>query len=103
MTDLEISKALALAIGWPENEIEVSNYDVKCTIYDSWCVRTFDYKDWNVIGPIAERYRCFPQWLSMKGTWWVCDCGDDECVDVEANTPQKAIALAVIASQGETK
>ena len=105
MTDLEISKLLALAIGWPENEIEVSNYDVKCTIYGSWCVRTFDYKDWNVIGPIAERYDCFPEYLKHVGgsAKWCAKPKICAGMDWMADTPQKAIAIAVIAAQGETK
>ena len=100
MTDLEINKALALAIGWTENRIDkdgtpdpdvvtfhYSDMDVvKCWDGNDW--RTFDYTDWNVIGPIAARYDCFP-YCGTGG--WIAGafCG-------LADTPQKAIALAVI-------
>ena len=49
--------------------------------------KPFHYKNWNVIGPIAEKHNCFPtrnkfgSWTLLSGT---------------ADTPQKAIALAVI-------
>jgi hypothetical protein len=89
MTDLEISKALAVAIG---HRIFGSVQVLK----DCWVMwrgnwRTFDYRDWNVIGPIAERYECFPEKYNQGWYAWVC-------VDaaVMADTPQKAIALAVI-------
>ena len=89
MTDLEISKALALAIGWPK----MNEY---CGIllvaeYGAW--RPFDYRDWNVIGPIAERYDCFPyHTYGCKWTAWSGDCS-------EHDTPQKAIAMAVIGAK----
>jgi hypothetical protein len=102
MTDLEISKALALAIGWDDVFITASKCLVgtqdelrnKVKINSYWLhgVRTFDYRDWNVIGPIAAKYDCFPwkvadSWLS-RYQWRGCG--------VRADTPQKAIALAVI-------
>jgi len=98
MTDLEISKALALAIGWKEEQIDAGRYFsldrvVVCLrprMYPNEYVgKYFDYRDWNVIGPIAEKYDCFPyqnyeeQWATGWGA-------------AVADTPQKAIALAVI-------
>jgi len=93
MTDLEISKALALAIGWREDSVVVS----RCgdVVIVDW--RVFDYRDWNVIGPIMERYNASPI-KSPKGTWSACV--DEVWVDA-IDTPQKAIALAVI--QGAKK
>jgi hypothetical protein len=98
MTGLEISKALALAIGWPATKIHThlhgTGYAVSIIQSDMESVlRIFDYRDWNVIGPIAERFDCFPVMS--------CDHGDDWCivtesVEVYTDTPQKAIALAVI-------
>lgn len=88
MTDIEISKQLALAIGWKESKLKVTD-----AVF-AWCGhwRVFDYRDWNVIGPIAERYECFPQVVGddSVGKAWRCDWADG------AYTPQKAIALAVI-------
>ena len=101
MTDPEISKALALAIGWKPCDIR-EHYDavaIRAGLgwpYVEW--PTFDYRDWSVIGPIAERYDCFP-YLDSMHKWDVMNLERYYSED----TPQKAIALAVIASQGETK
>ena len=90
-TDIEISKALALAIGWPAEDI-TDNFDPPQVFTPLVGWRVFDYRDWNVIGPMAERYDCFPQVVGddSVGKAWRCDWAD------EADTPQKAIALAVI-------
>lgn len=104
MTDLEISKALALAIGWKEEQIDAGRYFgldrvVVCLrprMYPNEYVgKYFDYRDWNVIGPIAEKYNCFPR-KNEFGNWDVV--GTDLMLDSVWNedTPQKAIALAVI-------
>jgi hypothetical protein len=92
MTDLEVDKRLALAIGWKINHVTASG-EVHIFIRRG-ISRKFDYKDWAVIGPIAERYRCFPQ--RMGGEWY-SRCGDR--IAVFADTPQKAIALAVIGAK----
>ena len=92
MSDLEISKALALAIGWVHVEESCETHGPQIYVretntYAPWNI--FDYRNWNVISPIAERYDCFPyrnyeeQWATGWG-------------DAVADTPQKAIALAVI-------
>ena len=101
MTDLEISKALALAIGWKEEQIDTGRYFGLDRV--AVCLRPsrypneyegkyFDYRDWNVIGPIAEKYDCFP--FRKKNTWWSWSSVTN--VTASADTPQKAIALAVI-------
>jgi len=102
MTDLEISKALALAIGWTPFQMDVMRgevilvrtgheFDRVRRTENHWLTghRVFDYRDWNVIGPIAARYRMFPQPYMSK--WNVRGWSD-----TIADTPQKAIALAVI-------
>ena len=96
MTDLEIDKALALAIGYKLFDVKFDMWAV--VVYNgSW--RVFSHRDWNVIGPIAERYNAFPI-QSAKETWSACvGDGSDLWVD-DIHTPQKAIALAVI---GATK
>jgi len=98
MTDIEIDKALALAIGY--KLFDVKFYD------DMWAVvvhngswRVFSHRDWNVIGPIAERYDCFP--LRLRGrAWEAISRGKYKLGFFNADTPQRAIALAVI---GATK
>lgn len=102
MTDLEISKALALAIGWTKYWVVLHDNEQKVTLCvspdgvhpEDW--RVFDYRDWSVIGPIAERYDCFP-YKNCARLW------DVWCSDTEATkTPQKAIALVAIGlSEGE--
>ena len=93
MKDLEISKALALAIGWkrmlPNPEADGLK---QCWVWggDKW--RVFDYRDWNVIGPIAQKYVRFPT-LTLTNNKWFAEWG------VFADTPQKAIALAVIGAK----
>lgn len=99
MTDLEVSKRLALAIGWkPEHVHTYSDGKVRCLRnVKQWGWQVFDYRDWATIGPIAERYDCFPKYNESRG-WmsWVPEY-KFSC----AGTPQKAIALAVI--QGAKK
>jgi hypothetical protein len=113
MTDLEISKALALAIGWKPKQLGYGiHYINDCVgiperlapdsgesrvFYDDvnangWCV-VFDYLDWNVIGPIAARYDCFPMVAAWHADQWAIVT---DKVAVFADTPQKAIAMAVI-------
>lgn len=98
MNDLEISKQLALAIGWkPEQiiEYEEEEYIGLPIVILRPAIKLFSYKFWNVIGPIAERYNAFP-FRQFNGTWFTSLCDEGSC-----DTPQKAIALAVI--QGAKK
>ena len=106
MSDIEISKALALAIGWredrigkdglPDPDIQVSwgaFHGRKMECWDArinvW--RTFDYRDWNVIGPIAATFDCFP-YMNTEGNWFV----RYHKFAAICKTPQEAIAQAVI-------
>lgn len=98
MTDLEISKALALAIGWMprrvgnvQNEVYV-NTSTDFHWHNNW--RLFDYRDWNVIGPIAEKFDMFP-YKRFEGHWDVLNALEK----LDEVTPQKAIALAVIGAK----
>jgi len=93
MTDLEIDKALALAIGYKLFDVKFHHDMWAVLVYKgSW--RVFSHCDWNVIGPIAARYDCFPSNSYPKGwrSFAPCCC-------VYADTPQKAIALAVIGAK----
>jgi hypothetical protein len=90
MTDAEISRRLALAIGWPF---------AKHSPTHPWALvghdrmtgsLIFDYRNPLVIWPIAERFNCFP--MRVEGGWGafygVCF--------YTADTAAKAVALAVI-------
>ena len=97
MTELEISKALALAIGWKPK-------DIRCTITTVFVMteypgyfpqeEIFNYDNWSVIGPIAERYDAFPYERNNRS--WMTYSSKFHIYGPEAETPQKAIALAVI-------
>ena len=99
MTDLEISKALALAIGWKESALYVNHYgalqiDISNTTEPNPIWAVFDYRDWNVIGPIAEKFDAYPfrdkisrRWVTWQGRY------------AKEDTSQKAIALAVIGAK----
>ena len=97
MTDLEIDKALALAIGWHKNKVHYKTYSgLKRIEIDrdySWGTQRFPfhYKNWNVIGPIAEKYLAWPGNERTTDGMYSADGWE-----TEADTPQKAIALAVI-------
>ena len=94
MTDLEIDKALALAIGYKLFDVKFHDDMWAVVVFrGSW--RVFDHRDWNVIGPVAEKYNCFPLRL-RGGAWEAISRGKYKLGFVKADTPQKAIALAVI-------
>jgi len=104
MNDIEISKSLALAIGWVENKLDENGCndsdiavfgdfgkedEIKVWDGESW--RTFDYRDPAVIWPIAAKFDCFPA-MFQDGSWgsW------NGRLDHFGETPEKAVALAVI-------
>jgi hypothetical protein len=96
MTDIEIDKALALAIGHKVAYVTVLGEGIPQVWVQvdprfEWAIRVFDHRDWNVIGPIAERYDAFP-YQSVNGNWV------SAALDYH-DTPQKAIALAVIGAK----
>lgn len=99
MTDLEISKALALAIGWTEDLVSTSFYGDAVMVDKGLNWRKFDYRDWNVIAPIAAKYDCFPHKIASQlgdDFWWAWT---DDRIEGYGDTPQKAIALAVIGAR----
>jgi hypothetical protein len=96
MTDAEISRRLALAIGWKESDIiEYPGQDyvgIRTKILAP-CVRLFSYKFPTVIWPIAERFNCFPIRRAVVEAGWIAWSGARYCT---ANTAAKAVALVVI-------
>lgn len=104
MTDLEINKALALAIGWTENRRDENGCldpdiavfgdcpnkdDDEVKVWDGVRWRTFDYRDPTVIWPIAKRYYKFPRLCHGRWTAGVW-------ITKGYATPEEAIAMAVI-------
>ena len=88
MTDLELNKALAIKIGHQERHIIVQE---RVSVFHDLEWKTFDYRDWRVIGPIAEKYLAWPGNERTTDGMYSADGWE-----TEADTPQKAIALAVI-------
>ena len=100
-SDIEISKALALAIGW---EVAVI-FEDRCIVethnnidrikFGNWWLkgrRVFDYRDPDVIWPIAAKFDCFPcRFAGARWGAWVGEYGQEFFAD----TPEKAVALAV--------
>ena len=90
---LEISRKLALAIGWKPEQMDV--YDDKLWIERLHNLRRrFDYRAWEVIGPIAERFGLdvgFKDKIAWKHS---CSIGH------KGRTVQEAIAKAVIEVKG---
>lgn len=113
MTDAEISRRLALAIGWESDQMTeymgslyVADWprkdNRKTVLLRSGCYPPplspwdkFDYRDPAVIWPIAEAYNCFPE--KYRANRYP---GADEILwsakGVVSDTAAKAVALAVI-------
>lgn|SRR3990172_932904 len=103
MTDLEISKALAVAIGWGAKDCLSEIHDGVFYV-QRWPIATtpgmrwsrFDYRDPAVIWPIAEKFDCFP--FASLGGWAAPMPG--QYSDYEyTDTAAKAVALAVIGGE----
>ena len=108
MTDLEINRALALAIGWREEQIRAwRGDDTYVQVLDGVLWRHFHHKYASIIWPIAERFDCFPEKVhgerSDDGAWcaWVPEPQGNETK--YHDNPATAVAIAVIAACGEKK
>ena len=94
MTDTEINKALALKIGYLPENVNVAKdglVSVCRAAFFGHYWSQFDFMDWNTIMPIAVRYgiKC-----GIAGTPYAF--ANEGCPWVDAETLQKAIALAVL-------
>lgn len=103
LTDAEISRRLALAIGWNPKDVRITtefgfqvaaNPPRSCYTSDPWW-RNFDYRDPAVIWPIAERFDAFP---ARIGDGWDAYIPDTDKY-TRSDTAAKAVALAVIKSK----
>lgn len=101
MTDTEIDKRLALAIGYRPGTILVADDGLVLVWFDGvygQFYRRFSHKDWHTIGPIAERFDLFPVRLT-DGKWSRVVCGPAPAfllTDIIESTPQRCIALAAL-------
>lgn len=100
-SDAEISRRLALAIGWKEEQMEESadGNGVLLPGSDGEMWRVFDYRDPGVYAPIAERFNCFPEKVLFSDLWVARSPG---LKWVPADTAAKAVALAVIKAKEQT-
>lgn len=100
MTDNDISRELAVAIGWSPKQVTQYQHGGYILHKEdgSEGVSKFDYRDWHVAGPIASYYECFPEptGIYVPCVWssW-CEKPNPHGSGMQ-ETPQKAIALAVI-------
>lgn len=99
MTDAQISKALALAIGYRPEDVRVPLDSVaevrrSCSFGVLWM--TFDYKSPSVIWAVAEHYAMFPQQTDEGWHVTLSDWLNNRFSDTAA----KAVALAVIRAHG---
>jgi|688.fasta_scaffold2376312_1 hypothetical protein len=94
MTDIEIDRALALAIGWkrmlPNPEADGLK---QCWVWAGSKWRLFSHRDWNVIGPIAARYGLLVDFKTSVA--W----RPNMSIGQRGKNPQEAIALAVIGAK----
>jgi hypothetical protein len=112
MTDLEIDRALALAIEWREDQMRVLGGTLWLKTNDfphmsngppmiPW--RMFSHKKPAVIWPIAERYNAFPVLFDGDPNWysncWVED--QRRLREAWSDNACTAVALAVIRSKKE--
>lgn len=110
-SDAEISRRLALAIGWSGDQedpdvvifLEEFGRKVRCAVWFELEWRTFDYRDPAVIWPIAERFDCFPaRWNETGAKQWAALGPNDSTECVYADTAAKAVALAIIKAKEQT-
>lgn len=95
MTDQEINIKLVRAIGWKRVDVATPHWLMDAVLLQWWGRwKTFDYRDWNDIAPIAAHFNCFPRRLVGRRDWYVM--GPEGSIGSIADTPQKAIAMIVI-------
>lgn len=98
MTDQEISRRLALAIGYAQEDVDQAEGCtwVRRDIGGGWTQwRKFNYREPAVIFPIAERFDAFPV-EQYSGGWFAMV--RETSATGKAETAAKAVALAVIAA-----
>lgn len=102
MTDTEIDKRLALAIGYRPKDVRqtlgrmvIVNRPVEVET-ELWV--EFDHTEWGTISPIAEKFDLFPVRIT-DGKWSRVVCGPAPAfllTYIIESTPQRCIALAAL-------
>lgn len=96
MTHTEISRRLALAIGYRPDQIDVEHRTVRVKWDGVWY--RFNHLAWRDIGPIAARFKMFPHWNTQHNMWTISKIAPRGLMPtiVLHNCPATCIALAVI-------
>jgi hypothetical protein len=95
MTNLEIDRRLALAIGYRPEDIWARQGLVLVWFNYSWEV--FDYREARTIYPIAERFKMMPKWSNVWRNWQVVIPEGSRLVQYQMHEdPRTCSALAVI-------
>lgn len=94
MTDTEISRRLALAIGYAPQNVRVDDGVVEVLRADEfgWYWMPFSHLSERTIFRIAERFKLFPQWDADKQCWLV----KNRTLSTWSADASTCIALAVI-------
>jgi hypothetical protein len=100
MTNLDIDRRLALAIGYRPEDVRANGFSVEVRRsytfageqWTDWFV--FNYREEITIYPIAEHFKMFPQWSEWTLIWLVRSHGGR--IWTYHDDPRTCIALAII-------
>lgn len=96
-----LSRQLALAIGWKEEDFVpgTAHADSVRIRREDGKICSFSVNDYTTMWKIAEKFDCFPQYQEKYTKLWVVFRGYEEEMRVDEfrhKDPLKAVALAVI-------
>jgi hypothetical protein len=96
MTNLEIDRRLALAIGYPPEDLMEARSSLLIR-HDGWWQR-FNHQHCRTIYPIAEHFKMMPVWSILRREWQVAIPDPRVALaQYQMHTdPRTCIALAVI-------
>ena len=96
MTNVEISRRLALAIGYAAEHVDVQWGAVR--VFHNKCWYVFDHRDERTIFRIAARFKIFPQWNTQYNQWTIANVAPRGSMPsiVLHDCPRTCSALAVI-------
>jgi len=92
MTNLEINRRLALAIGYAPEDIDVDALGVSVMRDGSWII--FDHQDVRTIYPLAEHFKIMPRWSKAPGCWETYN--EHGAPEIVHTNPRTCTALALI-------
>lgn len=103
MTDTEISRRLALSIGYRPEDVRINPsgfVEVRRCDEFGWCWMAFKHTNERAIFRIAARYDLFPHWSALSNKWVnpliQTESGCCLLKEAQSDCPATCIALAVI-------